>query len=197
MKTTLFLLMMISLVMANPRPVHGDNPKKGPPAKMNANPVERGGYLVTIGGCNDCHSPKKMGPMGPEPDETLLLSGQPASQKIPEIPKDLLGMTPDRWTGLTNAHFTAWAGPWGVSYAANLTPDTETGLGSWTPEMFIKAMRTGKHMGEGRPILPPMPWPNYAQMTDNDLQAIFAYLKSIKPIHNAVPDPIPPAAPPK
>jgi hypothetical protein len=58
--------------------------------------------------------------------------------------------------------------------------------------MFIKAMRTGKDMGEGRDIQPPMPWFNVAQMTDNDLRAMFAYLGSLKPIENAVPDPISP-----
>lgn len=68
----------------------------------------------------------------------------------------------------------------------------ETGIGVWTTEIFIKAMRTGKHMGAGRPILPPMPWFNYAKATDEDLKAILAYLKTLKPIKNAVPAPIPP-----
>ncbi|HET6266582.1 MAG TPA: diheme cytochrome c-553, partial [Acidobacteriota bacterium] len=174
MKICFYFLIVISLVMMVPRGAQGDPPKKETPGKaMHASPVERGRYLTTISGCNDCHSPKKMTPQGPVPDEALLLSGHPAAEKIPEIPKDVLGMPPEHWAALGNAHFTAWVGFWGVSYAANLTPDTETGLGSWTPEMFIKAMRTGKHMGEGRPILPPMPWPNFAQMTDEDLQAIF------------------------
>jgi hypothetical protein len=93
---------------------------------------------------------------------------------------------------LGNEHFTAWAGPWGVSFSMNLTPDEETGMGTWNEAMFIKAMRTGKHLGEGREILPPMPWPYLAKATDQDLKAIFAYLKSIPPVKNAVPDPIPP-----
>ena len=58
---------------------------------------------------------------------------------------------------MTNGHVTAWAGPWGVSYAANLTPDKRTGIGAWTADQFIKTMRTGKHLGVGRPVLPPMP----------------------------------------
>jgi hypothetical protein len=102
----------------------------------------------------------------------------------------LLG--PEKWAAVTNADFTTWAGPWGVSFAMNLTPDVATGIGSWTEETFIKALRTGKHLGEGRAILPPMPWPNFAQMTDDDLRAVFAYLKTLKPIENAIPDPIPP-----
>ena len=61
--------------------------------------------------------------------------------------------------------------------------------------MFIKALRTGKHMGVSRDILPPMPWFNYGKMTDEDLKSVFAYRRSIKPIHNQVPDPLPPPAP--
>jgi hypothetical protein len=93
---------------------------------------------------------------------------------------------------LFNDHLTAAVGPWGVSFAMNLTPDDETGTGRWTEEHFVQAMRTGKHLGAGRPILPPMPWPNLQHATDDDLKSIFTYLKSIKPIKNAVPQPIPP-----
>jgi hypothetical protein len=98
---------------------------------------------------------------------------------------------------VTNNHLSTWFGPWGVSFSANLTPDKATGLGSWTEEMFMKAIRTGKHQGEGRPILPPMPWQDLRQMTDEDLKAVFAFLQSIPPIVNAVPDPIPPEKLPK
>ncbi len=153
--------------------------------------IQRGEYLVTLGGCNDCHTPKKMGPHGPVLDESRLLSGQPAHEPIPEIPQGVLA--PDKWMAVTNGHLAAWAGPWGVSFARNLTPDVETGLGSWTEAMFIKTLRTGKQMGEGRPILPPMPWENFAKLTDADLKAIFAYLKSLPPVRNSVHDPIPPA----
>lgn len=152
--------------------------------------IKRGAYLVTLGGCNECHTPKVMTAKGPVPDSTRLLSGHPATTKIPPIPAGAIGM--DGWMALGNADFTAWAGPWGVSFAINLTPDNITGTGAWTEESFIMAMRTGKHLGLGREILPPMPWFNLAKATDSDLKAIFAYLKSIKPIENAVPQPIPP-----
>ena len=131
--------------------------------------IERGRYLVNLGGCSDCHSPKVFTPMGPVPDTTRLLSGSPASNKLPEIPKEVIG--PDKWGALTTNDLTAWAGPWGVSFARNLTPDVATGIGSWTEEIFIKAIRSGKDMGEGRDILPPMPWPSIAQSTDEDLRA--------------------------
>jgi mono/diheme cytochrome c family protein len=161
------------------------------PQRKKADEIARGKYLVNAGHCNDCHSPKVFTAKGPVPDNTRLLSGYPAASTLPEIPKNVIA--PDKWGALASNDFTAWAGPWGVSFARNLTPDTATGLGSWTPEMFIKAMRTGKDMGEGRNILPPMPWPSLAQTTDGDLRAIFAYLKSLKPIENAVPDPISPS----
>ena len=156
--------------------------------------IERGKYLVTLGGCNDCHSPKVMTPQGPALDESKLLSGSPSGQPVPALPEGVLG--PGKWGAVTSMDLTIWAGPWGVSFSRNLTPDKETGLGSWTDAMFIKALRTGKDMGEGRPILPPMPWDMIAKCTDGDLKAMFAYLQSLPPVKNAVHDPIPPAAPP-
>jgi mono/diheme cytochrome c family protein len=149
--------------------------------------LERGKYLVNFGGCNDCHTPLKMGSKGPEPDFSRMLSGHPEDAKLPPPPK--LDNSP--WFAAT-AGMTAWAGPWGISYAATLTPDENTGLGIWTEEMFIKAMRTGKHMGESREILPPMPWQNVATLTDEELKAMFAYLRSIPAIKNQVPEPIAP-----
>jgi hypothetical protein len=88
---------------------------------------------------------------------------------------------------------TAWSGPWGVSYTANLTPDPETGLGSWTEQQFVDTIRSGRHLGRGRPILPPMPWPAASNLTDADLASIFAYLRTIPAVANRVPDPLPPA----
>jgi hypothetical protein len=72
----------------------------------------------------------------------------------------------------------------------NLTPDSETGLGSWSEQMFIEMSRTGRHMGKGRPVLPPMPVASLTAATDEDLRAIFAFLKSLPPVKNRVPDPV-------
>ena len=121
---------------------------------------------------------------------TRRLAGHPAGDKLGAVPPGVIA--PDKWAALVNGHLTAWAGPWGVSFSRNLTPDTATGLGSWTEEMFIKTIRTGKHQGEGRNLLPPMPWPVYKNMTDDDLKATWAFLRSLPPINNAVPDPVPP-----
>lgn len=156
--------------------------------------IARGQYLVTISGCHDCHTPLKMGATGPEPDMSRMLSGHPEQMRITKMAASPGG----EWQhGFTMAPtMTAFSGPWGVSFAANLTPDQNTGLGIWTEEMFLKALRTGKHYGVSRPILPPMPWQNLKNMTDDDLKAMFAYLRSIPPVTNHVPDPIPPAAAP-
>lgn len=153
-------------------------------------PVERGKYLVTVGGCNDCHTPKAITANGPEPDMMRTLSGHPSTDRLAPVPAGLIA--PDKWGAVTNNHLTAWAGPWGVSFAINLTPDKTTGLGSWTEEMFVNSLRSGKHQGTGRPILPPMPWNWYRNMTDNDLKAMFAYLQSLPPINNPIPEPLPP-----
>ena len=165
-----------------------------PPAPVPSpppNPVERGKYIVSTAGCHDCHTPAKMGPNGPEPDMARMLSGHPESLTITKGPK--LEMP---WMGAASATFTAWSGPWGISFTANLTPDDNTGLGKWTEELFMKAIREGKHMGTSRPILPPMPWQVYRNFTDDDLKAIFAYLRTIPAVVNHVPDPVPPASPP-
>ena len=150
--------------------------------------VEHGAYLVRTMGCHDCHTPWMMGPKGPEPDMTRALTGHPSDLKMPAPPQ----LPPGPWAWVAAATNTAFAGPWGVSFTANLTPDKETGLGDWTEEMFIKTMRTGLHQGKGRPMLPPMPWSVYGQLTDNDLKDLFAYLRSLEPVHNRVPAPIDP-----
>ena len=159
-------------------------------ADKNLELIKRGEYLVGYGGCGDCHTPKLFTSQGPEPDPNRLLSGHPSDATLPEIPQEVIGQ--EKWGALVTNDLTAWFGPWGVSFASNLTPDINTGIGGWTEELFIKTMRTGKHFGVGREILPPMPWPTLAGLTDEDLGAIFAYLKSIKAIENLVPQPIPP-----
>jgi Cytochrome c len=170
----------------------GSGAEKSKSDQSQSERIEHGRYLVMLGGCNHCHSPKTMGPKRPIPHPMKVLSGYPAESKLPEIPKSYLAQ--DKWGAVTNNDLTAWAGPWGVSFAANLTPDQATGLGGWTDEMFIKSLRTGKHMGTGRQILPPMPWEDIGRLTDQDLKDMFAYLKSLPPVRNAVPQPIPPGS---
>jgi mono/diheme cytochrome c family protein len=149
--------------------------------------VKRGQYLVSVIGCGDCHSPKVMGPQGPMPAPGLELSGHPADLPVPKVDTADL-----RSWALFNHGNTAVAGPWGISFAANITGDS-TGIGAWTEEQFFRAMKQGKYKGleNSRPLLPPMPWMNYTNMKDIDLRSIFAYLKSTR-VKNVVPAAIPP-----
>jgi hypothetical protein len=159
-----------------------------PHASANsAEMIKRGAYLVTIGACHDCHTPKVMTPEGPAIDTARLLSGHPSQQPVTDIPQNA-----SEWI-LFDMGLTAFVGPWGVSFSANLTPD-DTGIGNWSYEQFETAIRRGKSKGleTNRMLLPPMPWEMYRSFTDEDLRSIFAYLKSIKPVDNAVPAPIPP-----
>ncbi len=150
--------------------------------------VARGEYLVKGMGCGDCHTPMKMGPAGPETDSSLALSGHPQSLVMPPVPE----LPKGPWLGVVSATFTSWAGPWGVSFTANLTPDKETGLGDWKAKTFVDTIRSGRVMAKGRLILPPMPFPAMQNLTDADLASIFAYLQTLPKIANRVPDPIPP-----
>lgn len=155
--------------------------------------IKRGNYLVTGLGCDDCHTPKKMTPHGPEPDLSRRFMGHPAAEVFVSNPvKDKI--IKDESVAIFSPGLTGFNGAWGVSYAANLTPH-ETGTGNWTEENFFRAIREGKYKGleGGRSLLPPMPWQQYRNLSDDDLRAIFAYLKSIKPIDNLVPKPILPA----
>jgi hypothetical protein len=156
--------------------------------------VERGKYLVTLGGCHDCHTPKIPGPNRvPIIDEARLLSGHPENLPPPSWPPS--DMKEKGVAAVTNPSLTAWAGPWGVSFATNLTSENETGIGEWSEQMFIRMARTGKHQGQpnGRDILSPMPWFNLKDVKDTDLKAMWAYLRSIPPVKNNVPLPLLPS----
>lgn len=156
--------------------------------------VKWGEHLVTIAGCNDCHTPKKFGEHGMVLDSALLLSGHPALMPFPEVDRNDVET---RGLVVSNT-MTSWVGPWGISYSANLTSDL-TGIGNWEEANFINALRSGKYKGisEERTLLPPMPWEMYRHMTDDEIKAIFAYLKSTRPINNIVPEALPPVSSPK
>lgn len=160
-----------------------------PPKTTTEDLVKRGEYLVGILGCNDCHSAKRMGAQGPEIIPETMLAGFPADRPIVKFDSKLIK------EGFAQFYpdLTAAAGPWGISFAGNLTSD-ETGIGNWTEEQFKIAMTQGKFKGiaTSRPLLPPMPWQNYVGMKSEDLKAVFAYLKSTKPVKNVVPSPITP-----
>ena len=182
-------LSIAALVVSSLSPEAQAVPGKG---RVDKRQVARGDYLVKIMGCNDCHTPLKLGPDGPEPDLERALSGHPEAIVMPAAPP-----LDDAWAWVGSGTNTAFAGPWGVSFAANLRSDPETGLGAWTTQTFIDTIRNGRHLGRGRPLLPPMPWPMYRNATDEDLSAIFAYLQSLPPVVNRVPQPIEPVTVPR
>ncbi|HKO66886.1 MAG TPA: c-type cytochrome [Burkholderiaceae bacterium] len=184
------LAISVGMVMAVAAPAFGQASAASTSSETNAEKLARGKYLVTVAGCNDCHTPWVMGPKGPAPDMTRMLSGHPESDKLPPPPAPH-----GPWIASASATKTAHSGPWGISYTANLTPDAETGLGKWTQRNFTETIRTGRHMGRGRQILPPMPIPMYRNFTDADLEAIFSYLQTIPAVKNRVPEPLPPAQP--
>lgn len=161
-----------------------------PPIADPVQLVKRGQYLVSAIGCDDCHSPKKMGPHGPEIDTALRFSGYPAGRPLPAFDTG----TARKWI-LFGSDLTSTVGPWGVSFAANISSDP-TGIGNWTEAQFIRCIREGKWKGleQGRPLLPPMPWQSFRNLSYEDLRCIYAYLKTSKPVKNSVPQPIPPTA---
>lgn len=194
-KTTLLALGLTMMMVAPALYSCSNNSEKQNEAKPVAekpkqeDAIKQGEHLVTIMGCNDCHSPKKMGPKGPEIIADKMLSGFPSESPMVKFDSKLI----KEGFPMFYPDLTAGAGPWGVTFAANLTPD-ETGIGTWTEEQFKRALTEGKSKGlEGsRTLLPPMPWVNYTTLTNEEVHAIFSYLKSIKPVKNIVPNPITP-----
>ena len=193
-KCTLAALLMGSAVVWSCQSGNNETAADAPLVKAamtKEEAVSRGKFIVDIGGCNDCHSPKTMTPQGPVVDASRKFSGHPANDPIPPVISSAL--QPGNWV-LMAPDLTSFVGPWGITYAANITGDSATGIGAWTDEQFVKTMRTGKHLGMegGRPVLPPMPWQEIGKMSDDDLKAMLAYLKTVPAVNNRVPGPVPP-----
>jgi mono/diheme cytochrome c family protein len=127
--------------------------------------IERGRYLVTLAGCTDCHTP---GHFLGKPDMARELGGSEVGFEIPGL---------------------------GVFYGPNLTPDNETGLGTWSVADIVKALQTGVRP-DGRGLVPVMPWPAFAKLTKPDAEAIAVYLKSLPAVRNQVPGPFGPSQTP-
>lgn len=189
MRNTFFLLFFITTAITtfviscdNNR----SNSKDSPAAISNDSLIKRGAYLVNAIGCDDCHSPKKFGEHGPEVIQELRFSGYPATR--PLLKADTNNIK-NGWASL-GPDFTTAVGPWGMSFAANITSD-DTGIGTWTEQQFFKSIREGKYKGlnGSRNLLPPMPWFVYKNLNDTDIRSIFAFLKSTKPVENIVPAP--------
>ena len=197
MKSKLFVFGTIVLACFCCKPAANEDvttttQEEGTPAMTHADSVQRGEYLSYQMGCHDCHSPKVFSANGQMAFDTArLLSGHPASEALPKI-TDKSMIAPGQWILFTGG-LTGYVGPWGTSYSANLTPDP-SGTGEWTFEQFKTALTQGKYKGleNGRPIMPPMPWQNFAKMDPADMQSLWAYLRSLKPVNNVVPAYTPP-----
>ena len=191
MKKKILILSAISIVITAVFTACQDsnaNEKQKSIAMTEQEKIRRGEYLVNSIGCDDCHSPKIVTATGFEIIPELRLSGfNPAMAAL----KPSTDAVNAGWM-LFASDLTTAVGGWGQSYAANLTSDA-TGIGNWKEEQFIKALREGKYKGldNTRPLLPPMPWFVYKNLTDDDLKSIFAFLKSTKPVKNVVPEPKP------
>lgn len=123
-----------------------------------------------------------------KPDAALLAKGRYLVQIIGcgdcHTPGTFYG-APDAERALSGSEM-GWKGPWGVRYAANLTPDLNTGIGYWTASELAKTLRTGKRP-DGTEIGAPMPMGSVMQMSAEDADAIAAYLLSLKPVSHPVP----------
>jgi len=177
---------LTSIVSCNNADTKKENTTGTTAAISNDSLLKRGEYLIHVGGCDHCHTPKKMGPNGPEPDMDNRFAGYPADRPFGKIDSNLIKNGKIVFSG----DLLAAAGPWGVSFGANISGD-DTGLGTWTLDQFKKAFQEGKWKGMdgSRTLLPPMPWQDFKAMTNDDVAAIFAFLKASKPIKNIEPAP--------
>jgi len=153
--------------------------------------IERGKRLVELGGCSQCHTPKIKTPLGYKPDKDRFLSGFPQDQELPDLPyAEIVAGETEKTFYTTDA--TVWVGRWGISFASNLTPDPETGIGNWNEDEFINIFRQKRHFGQDSQISSPMPLNAYSQLGFFELRSIFVYLQTIPPVSNDVPTRIPP-----
>jgi hypothetical protein len=161
-----------SLALAQQSPMNPYPPPK-PQASAPAGTAARGAQLVMLGGCHDCHTPK------------LSTGGNDMSRALAGHPVDA-PLAPEVVGGVSsNMFLTAWRGPWGLTLSRNITPDKETGIGSWTLPDFKKLMRTGVNP-KGEVMRPPMPIAQFQNLPDKDFESIFAFLKTVKPVKNDV-----------
>ncbi len=149
--------------------------------------LEIGQAIVEGWNCSFCHTPQIKGPDGKSmPDPKRLMSGHPADEKIPTVP-DMVITSPEWMEFLDNLDSTVWATDNLLIFSANLTPDDETGIGTWTEVEFVETIREGRHRGIERRIKYPMPWRELSEVSDEELLSVYEYLMSLEPVDNKVP----------
>ena len=130
--------------------------------------IARGGYLVNLLGCGRCHTEG-------------YLTGNEATGQF--LAGSRMGIAYTAYSEDDEAP--------GVVFPSNLTGDDETGLGKWSEEEVLRAITSGIVKGPGHERLIVMPWPNYAALTQSDLEAMAKFLKALPPVANPIPEPIP------
>lgn len=193
----LLVLLLLAITMScgskvQPEPETEQDPKTSEQEEVYRKyNIERGKRLVELGGCSQCHTPKIRTTLGNKPDKDKFLSGYPADKPLPDLPyAEIIAGETEKSFYTTDA--TVWVGRWGVSFAPNLTPDVETGIGSMSEEDFIEIFRKKEHFSQENPLITPMPVNVYSQLSFFELRSIYIYLQTLEPISNEVPTRIPP-----
>ena len=172
----LVFLALGALTLVSAACVLNSSQEKIPADWEQASYIERGNYLVNyLGHCVGCHTP--LGPDG-QSDMSLYLSGVPAKYAGTKVGRSQVAGFP----GPKGARF----------YAKNLTPDAETGLGLWTEDQFVRTFKHGVRPDGFKYSISPMEWNIYANMKEEDVRAMYRYLRTIKAIRNKAPENIPP-----
>jgi mono/diheme cytochrome c family protein len=140
-------------------------------------PVAHGKYIATIAGCTSCHTPLKAEYNQPPQNLTLEQIQNIAFDERAAHDTDKL-LSGGRLFDL---------GPAGTVFTLNITPDKETGIGTWTDDQIRIAVKTGIDHN-GKVLFPVMPYHVYNGMADTDLNAVIAYLHSVGPVSNKVPE---------
>lgn len=162
------------------------NRQAGNNENVSAEQLRQGELLVMEGRCHFCHTPELN-----KNDKYYgqILFGYPSNKKLPDLPDAPKGS--QQWTDfLSNLDSTVWIAGNKIVFSANITPDIETGIGNWSKEDFINTIRTGMHPGWKKKVNKPMPWLDYAKLSNDQLTSIYLYLKSQKPVYNKVPEPL-------
>jgi len=186
---SLFSFLLITMFLLA---IVGCNQKPDPPTVTMYSPerLEIGQAVVEGWNCSFCHTPQIEAPDGKlMPDPKRLMSGHPADEEVPTVP-DMIISSPEWMEFLDNLDSTVWATDDMLVFSANLTPDDNTGIGTWTEVEFVETIREGRHRGIERRIKYPMPWRELSELSDEELLSVYEYLMSLEPVNNKVPESI-------
>jgi len=178
---SLFIIALVSVIAI------GCNQKPAEEIAYSPERIEIGQAVVEGWNCTFCHTPQIQGPDGKFiADPKRFMSGHPSDEEIPTIP-DMVITSPEWMEFLDNLGSTVWATDNVLVFSANLTPDDETGIGTWSETEFVETVRQGRHKGIERRIKYPMPWRELSELSDEELLSVYEYLMTLQPVNNKVP----------